>query len=246
MQEKIQKLQKEFKRIKDMGFVRERRKGFCSVGYIFESLLEKEEDNFPVADYSGIEIKTMNTHSTMNLHLFNLTPDGETFFPIKKIISELGYPCREDKSKKIFYHTFSGKVFSKIIYGRKGKLEVDRKNERINLLIFDNKNNDTNINIYWSFASIKERLDLKLKYLALVLASSRIIDGYGHYYYHTIHFYRLKEFDVFLDLIEKGEIEITFKIGFYKSGRREGQIYDHGTDFSISPSNLSLLYDEIE
>ena len=245
MQKDIIALQKEFKRIKNMGWVREKRKGFTSGGYTFECLLKKDVDEFPLPDFGNIEIKTMNTHAKTNLHLFNLGPDGEDFFPIKRILEELGIPDKDDEAKKIFYRSFNTKEYNNIIYGRKGIIKVNYDKERVELLITDSKNNKVDINIYWSFKYIEERLNLKLRYLALVRASSRIIDGIGYYYYHTIKLYKLKDFNTFINLIEKGIIVISFKIGYYKSGKRIGNIYDHGTDFSISIDNLCLLYDEI-
>ena len=57
--------------------------------------------------------------------------------------------------------------------------------------------------------------------------------------------YKLKNFDTFINLIDLGVIEITFKIGVHKSGSKLGKVYDHGTDFSIKASNIELLYDKI-
>ena len=67
------------------------------------------------------------------------------------------------------------------------------------------------------------------------------MDWYSdYYYYHTINFYKLRDFDTFINLIEKGIIEISFKIGYYKTGKRMGNIYDHGTDFSINIGNINV------
>ena len=52
-------------------------------------------------------------------------------------------------------------------------------------------------------------------------------------------------FTLFLKLIDDGKISITFRIGVFKSGKRKGQIHDHGTEFGIDEINLQLLFDEI-
>ena len=109
----------------------------------------------------------------------------------------------------------------------------------------DNRNEKINIGISWSFDYLKQRLELKLKYLAFVRVSSCIICGEGYYHYHDISFYKLKDFDTFINLIDKGIIEITFKIGTHKIGSRAGTSYDHGTDYSIKVKDLELLYDKI-
>ena len=72
-----------------------------------------------------------------------------------------------------------------------------------------------------------------------------MIFSQGYYYYHDIAFYKLKDFDTFISLVDKGIVEITFKIGTHKSGSRIGKVYDHGTDFSIKVKDLELLYDII-
>ena len=86
MQKSIKKLHNEFKRIKEMGWIEEKRTYKGAAGYTFETLLEKEEDNFPVPDFDDIEIKTINKNTKTNVHLFNLIPDGDYLFPIKRIL----------------------------------------------------------------------------------------------------------------------------------------------------------------
>ena len=246
MQEKMKALKKEFERIKKIGWIKERRKGFCSVGYTFEQMLGKEEEDFPIPDFDGIEIKTRNYHAKTHLHLFNLTPDGDYLFPIKRILDTLGCPSKDNHNNKVFYRNFNGSEYTQIIYGQKGILKVNRKEEKIDLVVYNHKDENINIGISWSFEWLKERLKLKLQYLAIVYASSCIISGEGYYHYDEINFYKLKDFDTFLLLVEKGLIEITFKIGVFKSGRRIGQVYDHGTDFSIDIDNIESLYDKIK
>ena len=57
----------------------------------------------------------MNSHAKWNLHLFTLIPDGDYLFPIKRILDQLGCPCKDDKSKKTFYKCIDGQNFSDIL-----------------------------------------------------------------------------------------------------------------------------------
>ena len=246
MKNEIMELYKKFLMVKEKGWVKERRRGFTGIGYTFECLIGKDEEGFPVPDYCGIEIKTMNSHGKCNLHLFTLTPDGDYLFPIKRILEQFGCPSREDKTKKIFYRSFSGQSFTNMLFGRKGKIVVNYEDKKIDLLVIDHMGEKVDIGVSWSFEWLEERINLKLKYLALVRASSRIIDGNGYFYYYKINFYKYKGFDIFLKLIEDGIIQITFKIGYYKSGKRIGKIHDGGTDFSIDVNNINKLYDEVK
>ncbi len=59
MNEKINELKQEFEIIKNIGWIKEKRKSNGSCGYTFETLLKKEEDYFPVPDYNDIEIKVI-------------------------------------------------------------------------------------------------------------------------------------------------------------------------------------------
>ena len=79
----------------------------------------------------------------------------------------------------------------------------------------------------------------------MVRAKSAIVNNEGYYHYNKINIYKLKDFDTFLKLIDDGIIDITFKIGVFKDGKRKGGVYDRGTDFSIGINNLNLLYEEI-
>ena len=58
--------------------------------------------------------------------------------------------------------------------------------------------------------------------------------------------YKLKDFETFIDLIENGIIRISLKIGVFRTGKKIGQIHDHGTSFCIEEDNLDKLYDLIE
>ena len=246
MKTEFMELYEKFKKIKEKGWIKERRRGYTGIGYTFESMIGKDEDDFPFPDYHGIEIKTMNSHAKWNLHLFTLIPDGDYLFPIKRILDQLGCPSKDDKSKKTFYKCIDGQNFSDILFGRKAKLFVNRNDKKIELLVVNHHGEKIDIGVSWSFEWLEERINLKLRYLSLVRASSRMINGEGYFYYYKINFYQYKGFETFLSLAEHGIISVTFNIGYYKSGRRVGQIHDGGTFFSIDVNNILLLFDEVK
>ena len=57
--------------------------------------------------------------------------------------------------------------------------------------------------------------------------------------------YKLKDFDTFIDLLNKGIIRVSIKIGVFRDEKRFGKIHDHGTSFGIQEQNLNKLYDLI-
>ena len=245
MHEEFVSLKTKFNKIRDIGWIKEKQKGLGAGGYTFERLLNKEEDDLPVPDYHDIEIKVMNDNTKTNLHLFNLVPDGDYLYPIKRILYEIGCPGKEDRNERRLYQTFNSIEFKKLVFGRRAKIKVNYEKEKIELIVINSQNEDINIGVSWSFNYIKERLELKLKYLAFVRVSSSIICGEGYYHYHDISFYKLKGFDTFIDLVDKGIIEITFKIGTHKLGPKAGKVYDHGIDFSIRVADIERLFEEV-
>lgn len=244
MEEKVKELYSKFKEIKKKGWIESMRGGTTGIGYTFESLIGKKEENFPLPDYNGIEIKTMNQFGKGKLHLFNATPDGDYLFPIKRILDELGYPDKSNPEYKVFNISCNTREYTKIGYHKKVILYVNRLNKKVEFIAFKNGKN-IDISTSWSFDLLREHLYNKLKYLCIVEAESKIKSGINYYKYKYIHFFMLKDFDTFINLIESGKIIITFKIGVFKSGARIGQIHDHGTDFSISIDNISALYKKI-
>ena len=96
---------------------------------------------------------------------------------------------------------------------------------------------------YWDFQTLNDRLNAKFKYLALIKAWPKTVNGQQYYKYYDIEYYKLKSFDAFLDLLIKGKIRVTFKISTFKKGNRLGDIHDRGTGFEIQEIDLYNLFD---
>ena len=239
------KLEELFLSIKNMGFIKSKRRGDTGIGYTFEELIKKPEENFPIPDFNSIEIKTFRTKSNKAIHLFSSTPDGDFLFPIKRVVDILGYPDKTMKEAKVFNVDFRGNKTRWIGYYKKGMIKVNREYNKIDLIAYDNKGNNLNVDTSWSFDMLKNKLYLKLTNLAVISADSKYIKGEEYFNYNSLKFYKLKNFDTFLDLIEKGIISICFNVGVYRSGRRIGQPHDRGVNFSIYQSDLLLLFDEV-
>lgn len=244
MKKDFMDLYEQFKRIEKMGWIKSERCGTTGIGYTFEKLLNKNEDSFQIPDYDGIEIKVNNCTSNHKIHLFNLTPDGDTLFPIKRIINTLGYPDKDYPMYKVFNVSIKSAPATILGY-KKLKLIVNWKEKKIDLIVFDNYGKSINIETSWSFESLEKALYLKLQKLAIVDAYSMRNKDTLYYHYSDITFYKLRSFNNFIKLIDKGIIEITFKIGIYKKGEKFGKIHDRGTDFSINKKDILLLFKKV-
>lgn len=241
MQEK--NFQKIFNNIRKKGWIESKRTGKTGIGYTFEELLNKKEDNLPIADYQGIEIKTVHNYiKNKVIHLFNATPDGEYLYPIKEILQKLGYPDKDNPKYKVFNIDVSTKEYTKIGYNKKITLKVDYKNEKIYLVSYKNNIEDKTLKISWSFDLLKEKIEYKIKKLAIVGANTYKKKETELFKYTGYKMYKIKSFEKFIECIDKGYIVITFKIGYFKSGNRKGQIHDHGTGFSINNNDIDKLY----
>lgn len=245
MKSNIRLLKDKFNEIKDIGWIESKRKGYTGIGYTFEQLINKKEENLPIPDFADVEIKTIKKYSKNKIHLFNLTPDGDFLFPIKRVLNILGYPDKSFHNFKILNNEFNTAEFTKIGYYKKAKISVNREKQKIELIGYDNNNNNLNLNISWSFNSLENRINTKIKKLAIITANSKNINNVEFFKYENIEFYLLNDFDKFIKLIEQGIINITFKIGVFKNGKRYGQIHDHGTDFSININDIKKLYTKI-
>lgn len=163
-----------FKTVKEKGWIESKRKGTTGIGYTFEELINKKEDNLPIADYNGIEIKTIHNYiKDKTIHLFNATPDGDYLYPIKEIHEKLGYPDRNNKQYKIFNMDVTAKEYTKIGYNRKMILYIDYEKEKIYLKVVSPNKNIASMKISWSFNQIKEKIEYKIKKIALVGANTK-------------------------------------------------------------------------
>lgn len=225
-------------------WIESKSKGNSGVGITLESLLQKEKENFEIPDYKGIELKAKCSKKETHITLFSAVPDSY-LFEIKRILQEYGYPDSQ-------YPQFN--IFNLSVYGNRRiklndhyfKLYVDWENKKVILRIYDKKLNIVDELTSWSFDILQEKLERKLSKLAFVHAERKFEHNTVFFKYTQIDFYKLTSFEKFLILIENGMVRITFRISVYKDEKRLGQIYDHGTCFSIDENDISRLFEKIE
>lgn len=244
MEKDIILLTKEFQRIKNMGWIHTMRKGNTGVGYTFEKLIGKEEENFEIPDFGKIEIKTKCSGEDFPISLFTASPDGDIVSPIERLQEKYGYPDRDYPQFKVLNIPITTKEYTNLGNYKFFKLRVNRKEEKVELIsIYKGK---MEIFISWSFYILEKKIASKLKCLAIVEASKKTLASGDYYKYEKINFYKLTSFDEFINLIEAGKITIKFKISIYKKGPKLGKRHDRGTSFSIYAQDLNLLYKRIE
>ena len=245
MTDNINQLIKRFEQIKREGLHISMRKGYTGIGYTFECLIGKNEDTSYNPDYKGIEIKTKLGYSKTPINLFSLTPKSSSLDAIKELVEKFGYPDKNMPQYKVL--RASASTSNQLLVANRYFfcLKINRSLERIELLIKNRSGDVISNDLYWEFEELKKRVETKLNYMAIVIGYPYVYNQQTYYKYFKMIIYKLKSFDVFLDLIESGIISIVFNIGIYKSAEYLGNTYDHGTYFKISIRDVYKLFDKV-
>lgn len=242
----IKELTEKFNKISQKGYIRGIYNCSSSIGRTFENELNLERNPSSIPDYNQIEIKTRRTYSKSSITLFTAVPDGKEPFEVERLKNTYGYPYKKDRRYKALYFDAYG---NKLTFGGvkyKYKLDVDYDEEKIFLCIYDKYNSLIERETYWSFEYLKNKVMTKLKVLAIINAWPNEINGWNYFKYYKIDFYLLKNFDILLELLDKGIIKITFKVDIYKDEIRYGKTYDHGCGFSIQEKDIPKLYNKYQ
>lgn len=244
--EEIKKLEKEFLRIKRMGYVESTRKGYTGIGKTFEDLLGIKENSLELPDYEGIEIKTKRSYSTTYITLFNAVFDSNLGKELKRLKDKYGYPSHNCSQYKILNASVKASYSSLVANRFLFKLKLEREEEKLYLIILNKNYSLLEKRVFWHFSTLETKLKRKLEYLALIKAWPKTVKGIDYYKYYDIDFYHLKSFNHFLKLLEDGTIQVTIKIGVYTKGERKGELASHGISFQIQEIDLIKLFDKIE
>ena len=249
MEETIEELKLKFIEIKKRNWIEGTSHGKGNVGITFENLIGKERENLPIADYNGIEIKTslkyIKYYSRANVTLFSATFDGPYIYGSQYLKTQYGWYDKILPKYKVFYATISANKLTRVNNHYFMKLEINYFYQKIYLVILNQHYQLIEKCCFWSFKTLKEKLDAKIKYLAFIETEKKKEKNIVYFRYTNINFYKIKDFSTFLSLIEKGEIKIAFNIGIYRNGKKIGQTYDHGTNFEIRKENISMLYQHL-
>lgn len=248
MNKHIKKLNEEFIKIKEKGWIKSLNKGSNGIGFTFESLLGIPRNELEIPDYNGIELKTRRYSSTSYIVLFSSKPEGKYYHEVERIKDTYGYPHSKFKEYKVLNNSVYTNKMNKIGQNYYFKLDVDRIKRKIYLIIYDKYKKFIEREVYWDFDSLEEKLYRKLKILAIVKAYSKNdkYEGVECFKYDSIKIYCLKSFEEFINLVQDGTIRINFKLNIKTFGDKIGQIHDHGTSFDILEKDITKLYDLYE
>lgn len=245
MNENINNLLQKFNEISNKGWIESISKSFGSIGLTFEKELNKKADSMYFPDFCDIEIKCTSRFSRYPLYLFTIAFDGPTYPEINRIVEKYGYYDKDFTDKKVLFEKLNCKDKNIVNEKYKFKFEVDNSNDKLYMCVYDLNNKLIEKESFVYLSSIKNHLLLKLSTLALVYASKKNENNKQYFRYYSINIYKLKKFDIFLELLNRGIIEISLISRISKSGIDKGKYNNKNLVFHIKKNYISLLFEKI-
>jgi len=244
----------ELKRIKDAGWIKNRRVGNSGgIGNTLEDLLGIEENNLPIPNASEWELKTQRTDTASLTTLFHMEPSPRALKFVSQIfLPKYGWRHEEagnkyPESEMSFRQTISGKGRS----DRGFMVNVDRSERKV-LISFDSKSvsehhsewlnnvkqrinlNELNPQPYWGFDDLFHKAGTKLVNCFYVQAQVKKENEEEFFQYDRILMLQKFSIDKFLSSLENNNILIDFDA-------RTG--HNHGTKFRLRQNRLPDLYE---
>ena len=238
-------LLKKFDNIYNQGLITSGSNLKNGAGITFEKLLGETGGDFCYPDFKGIEIKVIRSYTDATIDLLSITPESKYLFTTQWLTEKYGYPDSSFTHKKCLKGDVYCNEAKQIGRNYKFKLKINRNEKKILLQVYTRGGFFLNEDVFWLFDDIKKRIETKLNKMAVISHHRYSRKNIYYYTYDKIELYTLKSFDNFINMIENGKVCISFKTGYYKSGKYIGKFHDHGTSFKINKENLPLVFNRI-
>lgn len=218
-----------------------------NVGNTLEDLLNIKENNLPIADIEDWELKTQRKNVGSYGTLFHMEPEPRSarFVPAL-LLPKYGWKHQTIEGEKSFRATLNGVKCT----DRGLKIVVDNKQKKVAIsFCFDKVDSrhaewlnqiegsvglkEINPQPFWTFKSLKKKVETKLKNAFYVVAESRIVNKFEEFKYSEAWMLEGFSFKKFLKGIEEGDVLIDFDA-------RTG--HNHGTKFRIFEKSLPKFY----
>jgi len=225
----LQKLKKQLKKIKAMGFVKTHRAHDTGVGKTLEDLLGIKENNLRLPDVGDVELKAKRIDSGSMLTIATKSPEPKG---VNKILFEK-YKYLDKEGKYNLHST---------VYG-------SRKNPQLFKVVFEDEKlvlkNKSKIGVYWPVSIFDDVLKAKSDKILLVFAETKGERKTKNEKFHFTEAYLLANLNInkFKSAIESDKLKIDIRIGAHRSGKNKGKYHDHGTGFRINKRDFLHLFD---
>lgn len=228
----LDQLIKKLSKIKSEGFIKTHRAHDTGIGKTLEDLIGIQENNLRLPDVGEIELKSKRINSQSMLTIATKAPQPRG---INRILFER-YKYKDIEGCYCLHSTVYGSRYNpqgfRIVF-RNDKLELQ---------------NRENIEAYWPITIFDDVLKSKSDKIVLVFAETEGEKGREDEKFHFTEAHLLSNLNInkFKNAIEEDKLKIDIRIGFFKSGKREGKYHDHGTGFRINKRDILYLYDNFK
>ncbi len=211
-------------------FVPTFRSGSTGIGYTFEMLLDIPENNSPMGDFLGMEIKThrgrdLDSLSTKKMNLFLKEPVWTDGLAHRERIPKYGYV--DGNGRVALYSTVTSRQNSHGL-----KLSVNQDDERLDLQ-FRNQHV-----AFWTRETLQSRLQEKLTETVFIGATTRGRGREEEFHYQTVLYCEQPSVDALLQLITSRDVMLEMRMHI----REDGSARNHGSAFRIRLDQLPKLF----
>ena len=229
-----------------------------AVGNTLEKLLGIPENNLPVANTNGWELKGQRLHTSSLVTLKHYEPFPRSADIVSKMLLPLyGWPHKQagkkhPRGEMSFRSTTSATQFTK----RGFKIVVDRKLKKIRFVFKASEVDTSSLEIvnwlkdvktrvglgpfdpepYWGFDDLRDLMGEKARNCFYVIADSKTEKKKEYFAYKSLLMLSGFSFEKFLSCIERGIIQVDFDARTH---------HNHGTKFRIKQGFWKELYLEV-
>jgi len=223
MNDNFNELLNKFKNICDKKWIPSVSNGHGTIGLTFEHELGKKVDTEYTPDYKDIEIKCSTRYSRHNITLFSIAFDGPSKKEIIRLNDNYGSADNDFPEKKTLMKTINSNRLSQLKSGYYLSLEVNQ--DKLFLSVYDENKNLIEKQSYIYLETIKKHLLTKVNNLAYIKGRKKKINDKEYFRYYEIFLYTLKSFDIFIELLLNGDIDVTIISRISKSGASAGRYF---------------------
>lgn len=244
MKDRKELIVERFLQVRNLGFVKSRRKNNSGIGKTFEDYIGVVENNIDEPDLFGYEIKSHREETASYITLFTKSPN----FPSRAnsyLKDRFGVPYDDNPALKKLHTSMFASRFNTFGSGLSFRLVNDRMRGIVKIGVYDVVSKElVDDSVGYTYDCLEKVLKKKLKDLFYVTAERKFIDEDEYFFFSKAEIYSNPSIDKFLELLDRGLIMFDIRIGSYKSGRNIGKAHDYGSGFRILESNLRLLFSE--
>ena len=214
----LEEFKKQFRIVKEKGFIKSIRKGPTGVGHTFERVMGLTENNLSVPDIDGIELKTHRDSSNSMITLLTFNNKAWLMNPLEAIKK---YGSLDSKGRLGLYYTLSLTPNSAGLF-----LLVQKESISV-------QHTSGETIAEWNLDALQKRFKEKLPALMFVSAFIEERDGIEYFQYYRAQLMQNTNKELLADLFRTGDLLLDLRLHDKGTSAR-----NHGTGFRTFEKKL--------